>query len=100
MPERPGVTGERPSQRAANMPSAASIVAPMRVMLYECSQRSLRWGLLLPTDASAPNWQGVEVSALSVHACESDGVAALRRLEIALDRSGNRRLASIVVRAD
>jgi hypothetical protein len=33
----------------------------MRVTLFECRQRSLRWGLLLPADADAPEWAGIEL---------------------------------------
>jgi len=56
----------------------------MRVILYECSQRSLRWALLLPANASAPDWQGVEVTALRVYPCEAHGVAALSSLAAVL----------------
>jgi hypothetical protein len=53
----------------------------MRVMLFECSQRSMRWGLLLPVEAGAPEWRGVDVRALAVYPREPEGVEALRELE-------------------
>jgi hypothetical protein len=53
----------------------------MRVMLFECRQRSVRWGLLLPVEAGAPEWRGVDVRALAVFPREAEGVDALRELE-------------------
>jgi hypothetical protein len=56
----------------------------MHVMLFECRQRSLRWGLLLPVEAGAPEWRGVDVRALNVYPREAEGVEALRELEATL----------------
>jgi hypothetical protein len=58
----------------------------MRVTLFECRQRSLRWGLLLPADMDAPDWGGIELRPLAVYPHEADGVAALRTLDAVLTR--------------
>jgi hypothetical protein len=48
-------------------PPAGTLAPPlrsapvMRVTLFECRQRSLRWGLLLPADMDAPDWGGIEL---------------------------------------
>jgi hypothetical protein len=67
----------------------------MRVMLFECRQRSLRWGMLLPVEGNAPDWRGVEVRPLAVYPSEAEGVAALRTLDAVLIADGLLRLASL-----
>ena len=71
----------------------------MRVTLFECRQRSLRWGLLLPADMGTPDWGSIEVRALAVYPHEADGVAALRTLDAMLTAEGLLRLASLRPRA-
>jgi hypothetical protein len=71
----------------------------MRVTLFECRQRSLRWGLLLPADMDAPDWGGIELRPLAVYPHEADGVAALRTLDAVLTADGLLRLASLRPRA-
>ena len=71
----------------------------MRVTLFECRQRSLRWGLLLPADMDAPDWGGIELKPLAVYPHEADGVAALRTLDAVLTADGLLRLASLRPRA-
>jgi hypothetical protein len=71
----------------------------MRVTLFECRQRSLRWGLLLPADVEKPDWKGIEVRALAVYPHEADGVAALRTLDAVLTADGLLRLSSLRPRA-
>ena len=71
----------------------------MRVTLFECRQRSLRWGLLLPADVDAPDWAGIELRPLAVYPHEADGVAALRTLDAVLAADGLMRLASLRPRA-
>lgn len=68
---------------------------PMRVTLFECRQRSLRWGLLLPADIDPPDWPGVELRSLAVYPREAEGVAALRTLDAVLIADGLLRLASL-----
>jgi hypothetical protein len=67
----------------------------MRVTLFECRQRSLRWGMLLPADMDAPDWGGIELRPLAVYPHEADGVAALRTLDAVLTAEGLLRLASL-----
>jgi hypothetical protein len=71
----------------------------MRVTLFECRLRSLRWGLLLPADMDAPDWGGIELRPLAVYPHEADGVAALRTLDAVLTADGLLRLASLRPRA-
>lgn len=67
----------------------------MRVTLFECRRRMLRWGLLLPVDVGTPEWRGVEMRPLAVYPHEADGVAALRTLDAVLIADGLLRLASL-----
>jgi hypothetical protein len=71
----------------------------MRVTLFECRLRSLRWGLLLPAEMDAPEWGGIELRPLAVYPREADGVAALRTLDAVLLADGLLRLASLRPRA-
>jgi hypothetical protein len=71
----------------------------MRVTLFECRQRSLRWGLLLPADMDVPDWGGIELRPLAVYPREAEGVAALRTLDAVLTADGLLRLASLRPRA-
>ena len=88
------VTFPRPPGRAFG-----SIRLLMRVTLFECRQRSLRWGLLLPAEMDAPDWGGIELRPLAVYPHEADGVAALRTLDAVLTADGLLRLASLRPRA-
>jgi hypothetical protein len=67
----------------------------MQVMLFECRQRSLRWGLLLPVEAGAPEWRGVEVRALATYPREAEGVDALLELEASCRAAAVQHLTSL-----
>jgi hypothetical protein len=71
----------------------------MRVTLFECRRRSLRWGLLLPSEMDVPDWGGIELRPLAVYPHEAEGVAALRTLDAVLTADGLLRLASLRPRA-
>ena len=71
---------------------------PMQVMIFECRQRSLRWGLLLPVEAGAPEWRGMDVRALAVCPRETEGVEGLREQEASFRADGSECLASLAGR--
>ena len=71
----------------------------MRVTLFECRRRSLRWGLLLPAEMDAPDWGGIELRPLAVYPHEAEGVPALPTLEAVLTADCLLRLASLRPRA-
>jgi hypothetical protein len=71
----------------------------MRVTLFECRRRSLRWGLLLPAEIDVPDWGEIELRPLAVYPHEAEGVAALRTLDAVLTADGLLRLASLRPRA-
>ncbi len=70
---------------------------PPKVMLFECRQGILRWGLLLPVSADVPFWADVALRPGGTFASEAEGLRALRALEASIDGAGHRRPASLVI---
>lgn len=60
-------------------------------MLLECTQRGLRWALLIPiTTTGAVWWPDVDVRPIATFTSEPEAVAAFRALDARLAREGRR----------
>ena len=60
-------------------------------MLLECSQRGLRWALLIPVATTgAVWWPEVDVRPVATFTSEAEAVAAFRTLDARLAREGRR----------
>jgi hypothetical protein len=79
----------RPSVILLPMPSHNA--GPPSLMLLECSQRGLRWALLIPlATTGAVVWPDVDVKPVATFRSEPEAVAAFRALDARLAGEGRR----------